>query len=185
MAVRDPDDKKRRLLNAALAEFAQNGIGSARVDQIAKRAGVSAGLVYPYFGGKEGLFLAVYDQIVASVSESIPLTPEDLGEYAGKLYDAGIQAPEVMRFVGWYSLERGSANVPESVATSMEQKTAQIAQAQAQGLVSQSMTAGQILATVLTLANMWQQPGEGMLELVPESARRQTVVDAVRAVVDV
>ena len=95
--ARDPDAKKQRLLEAALDEFAEYGIGGARIDRIAKRAGISSGLVYSHYAGKEELFQAVYDQIVDTVTETIPITPDDLAEYAGRLYDARLAHPNVMR----------------------------------------------------------------------------------------
>lgn len=107
MRTRDPDLKRRLLLEAALAEFAEYGVAGARVDRIAKRAGVSPGLTYSFFDGKEGLFEAVYDAVVEQAVAGIPIDADDLPGYAGRLYDAGLDHPQVMRFVTWYALERG------------------------------------------------------------------------------
>ncbi|WP_410622862.1 TetR/AcrR family transcriptional regulator [Amycolatopsis sp. cmx-8-4] len=52
MAPRDPEAKRRALLEAALAEFAEHGIAGATVDRLAGRAQCSVGLVYTYFGGR-------------------------------------------------------------------------------------------------------------------------------------
>ena len=48
MRTRDPETKRRLLLEAALEEFAAYGVAGARVDRLAKRAGISAGLVYSF-----------------------------------------------------------------------------------------------------------------------------------------
>jgi AcrR family transcriptional regulator len=46
MTTRNPDDKKQRLLDAALVEFAAHGIAATRTDAIAARAGCSSGSIY-------------------------------------------------------------------------------------------------------------------------------------------
>lgn len=57
--VRDAERTKRKLLDAALSEFAANGYEGARVGAIAARAGVNKQLISYYFGGKEGLYRAM------------------------------------------------------------------------------------------------------------------------------
>lgn len=58
-AVRDPNRTRRRILDAALKEFARRGFAGARVDEIARRAAANKRMLYHYFGDKEGLFRAV------------------------------------------------------------------------------------------------------------------------------
>ncbi|MFJ5991714.1 TetR family transcriptional regulator [Lentzea sp. NPDC092896] len=185
MRTRDPERKRQQLLEGALAEFAEHGIGGARVDRIATRAGVSAGLVYSFYENKEGLFEAVYDSIVEQTVTAIPIDADNLPEYAGGLYDAGLQHPEVMRFVAWYALERGDSGQAErpSVAKSMAAKTAAIEDAQRRGVVTGDRSAAELLALVLTVANMWQRLGEDVRGLVAETERRRVVVDTVRQLV--
>ena len=58
---RDPERMRRRILEAATAEFAREGLAGARVDRIAARAGANKRMLYYYFGSKEDLFLAVLE----------------------------------------------------------------------------------------------------------------------------
>jgi AcrR family transcriptional regulator len=58
---RDPAKNQERILNAATAEFARYGLGGARVDRIAERAGANKRMLYYYYGNKEALFLAVME----------------------------------------------------------------------------------------------------------------------------
>jgi AcrR family transcriptional regulator len=184
VATRDPEVKRQLLLEAALVEFAEHGIAGARVDRIAARAGVSAGLVYTHFDGKDGLHRAVYDAIVEQAVELVPITPDDLPGYAGRLYDAALEHPEVTRFVTWYALERGDdSDVLPAVRHSMADKTAAVADAQRRGVVSDRMAAEELLATVLTLASMWERRGEGVGLLVDEPRRRAVVVETVARLV--
>lgn len=51
----------------ATREFAQKGYGGARVDSIAARTRSSKRMIYYYFGGKEGLYLAVLEAAYAGI----------------------------------------------------------------------------------------------------------------------
>lgn len=74
---RDPEARQRSLLEAARQEFMAKGLEGARVDEIAKRAGVNKQLVYHYFGNKEALYLhileATYEAMIVAKS-SLDLT---------------------------------------------------------------------------------------------------------------
>jgi hypothetical protein len=50
-------------------------------------------------------------------------------------------------------------------------------------VVSNRFAAGEVLALVLVLANMWQQQSGDFLELAPDNRRRTTVIEAVRRLV--
>lgn len=56
-------DTQRRdaILNAALKEFSLQGYDNASTNVIAKEAGISKALMFHYVGGKQELFLVVYD----------------------------------------------------------------------------------------------------------------------------
>jgi AcrR family transcriptional regulator len=56
--TRDPDAKRAAILQAARAAFAERGFAGATLRDIAKRAGVTHGLVIRHFDNKESLFLA-------------------------------------------------------------------------------------------------------------------------------
>lgn len=58
---RDPERTRARILEAAKAEFAERGLGGARVDRIARLAGANKRMLYHYFGAKQELFLAVLE----------------------------------------------------------------------------------------------------------------------------
>jgi AcrR family transcriptional regulator len=48
--------RREAILDAALDEFSQRGFEAARLDDVAKRAGVAKGTIYLYFRDKESLF---------------------------------------------------------------------------------------------------------------------------------
>ena len=65
--TRDPEATRKAILIAATAEFAAKGLGGARVDQIAEKAGVNKRMLYYYFGQKDGLFQAVLEATYESI----------------------------------------------------------------------------------------------------------------------
>ncbi|HEY1552290.1 MAG TPA: TetR/AcrR family transcriptional regulator [Kofleriaceae bacterium] len=54
------DDKRRKILDAALSEFAERGYHGVAVPEVAGAAGVSTGTVYIYFDSKEALVNEVF-----------------------------------------------------------------------------------------------------------------------------
>jgi AcrR family transcriptional regulator len=65
--TRDADRSQKDILDAALVEFTEQGLGGARMDRIAERAGVNKRLIYYYFDSKESLFLEVLERAYASI----------------------------------------------------------------------------------------------------------------------
>ncbi len=61
---RRKEDRPQEITDAAFSVFAEKGYAATRVDDVAKRAGVSKGLTYLYFKTKEELFKAVVKSVV-------------------------------------------------------------------------------------------------------------------------
>ncbi|MEO0929728.1 MAG: TetR/AcrR family transcriptional regulator [Pseudomonadota bacterium] len=55
------------IIAAGIAEFAAHGFERARLDRIAKAAGISKGTIYLYYPSKEALFLAAVEEHVIAV----------------------------------------------------------------------------------------------------------------------
>jgi AcrR family transcriptional regulator len=60
--VRDPERTRAEIIEVATHEFADQGYDGARVDEIAAKTRTTKRMIYYYFGGKEGLFLAVLEE---------------------------------------------------------------------------------------------------------------------------
>jgi AcrR family transcriptional regulator len=58
-------DRPGEIVEAAMAVFAEKGFAAAKLDEIARRAGVSKGALYLYFETKEDLFRGVVEQTIA------------------------------------------------------------------------------------------------------------------------
>jgi AcrR family transcriptional regulator len=64
---RDPERTRQKILAAATEEFARYGLGGARVDRIAARAGANKRMLYYYFRDKDNLFLAALEGRYADI----------------------------------------------------------------------------------------------------------------------
>ena len=61
---RRKENRPQEITAAAFDAFAENGYAATRIEEVAKRAGVSKGLMYLYFKTKEELFKAVVKSVV-------------------------------------------------------------------------------------------------------------------------
>jgi AcrR family transcriptional regulator len=69
-----PPERRQAILDAALDVFAQQGFAAARLDDVARQAGVAKGTLYLYFRDKEELF----EQILKSVAGPVMARVEAL-----------------------------------------------------------------------------------------------------------
>lgn len=59
-----PDEKKNKILNAAMAEFSKNGYKAASTDSMAVASGISKGSLFAYFGTKKQLYLYLHNHVL-------------------------------------------------------------------------------------------------------------------------
>jgi AcrR family transcriptional regulator len=68
---RRPEARPEEILDAALAVFGEAGFARAKLEDVARQAGVSKGTLYLYFDSKESLFREmVRARVVASLAEA-------------------------------------------------------------------------------------------------------------------
>lgn len=157
--------RRARILDAAELCFAGAGFHRTTMQDICKRAGVSAGAVYVYFDSKEDLI----DGIVARNREDLT---RDLGAVAGSpdlleglrgaLRSCVLEKPphHIALFVEMVAESHRNARVAAAMATCDCAVSGMLAdlmtRAQAQGRIAASIDAG-ALAEILTLV------GDGMM----------------------
>ena len=71
MAPKLSNDRALRIVAAAREEFAKRGFAGARVNQIARLAGVNKQLLFYYFHSKRGLFQAVLAQSAGELETAL------------------------------------------------------------------------------------------------------------------
>ncbi len=180
--IRDAEATRARLLEAATAEFAGHGIAGARVDRIAEAARSNKAQIYHYFGSKAGLFAAVMGCYAEDTIASDYFDVTDLPETAARIFDTFEAHPELARLVAWYRLEAADlGELTQEIDAANAAKIAAIAQAQADGSVSDRFPADVLLGLMLTLATAWHDlpPAFGDLAGYTTAQRRQYVADAV------
>ena len=67
--LRLPEEKRRRFLDAAWAEFAGARFTDVSVNQIVRRAGIPRGSFYQYFSDKEDLFAYLLEEVRNHIKE--------------------------------------------------------------------------------------------------------------------
>jgi AcrR family transcriptional regulator len=92
---------RHRLVDAAESVFARSGFHGASVEEIAREAGATTGALYSNFAGKEDLFLALFEERIAT----------DLGDYS-QIVEAGTTLQEQARGAGdhWMEILRERPN---------------------------------------------------------------------------
>jgi TetR/AcrR family transcriptional regulator len=89
-----PEESRGAILQAAVREFAREGVAGARTDAIARTARVNKALLYYYFKDKDALYGAVLDQVFGGLTQAVyevlsrDLPPrEKILAYAGAHFD--------------------------------------------------------------------------------------------------
>jgi len=98
------DDRRRKLLDAAVAVFARKGFHASRVGDIAEEAGVAHGLLYHYFRSKDEVLQTIaretWERLVADVerieASGGPLD-EQLRRFARGYLRSWLTAPALVR----------------------------------------------------------------------------------------
>jgi AcrR family transcriptional regulator len=75
---RRKDARPSEIIEAAIAIFAERGFGAARLEDVARRAGVAKGTVFVYFPTKDDLFRAVAQTVLTSHLERLQGAAADL-----------------------------------------------------------------------------------------------------------
>ena len=79
------EDKRERVIRAAINEFCDNGFENSKVGVIAKNANIANGSIYQYFEDKRELFLYcvnwTIENFIRDLDRQMPLAGMDLFEY--------------------------------------------------------------------------------------------------------
>ena len=72
--------KRERIIQACLTEFAAKGYEQASTNEMVKRAGISKGLLFHYFGSKKALYLYLVDHAIEKILASYASYPIEYSE---------------------------------------------------------------------------------------------------------
>ena len=187
----DTERTRRRLLDAALVEFADRGLDGTTVAAIAARAGVNKERLYSYFGDKQALWQLVLSTELERLAASVALTGaslQDVGEFAGATFDYHAAHPQLSRLLQWEGLQGGRAADADRRTAHYQDKVRRFAAAQRDGLLDPGLDAAHLIFALIALAAWWQTvpqlaemiTGAGPDDGRERARRRQFVVDAAR-----
>lgn len=147
---------RRRILDAATAEFAAHGIAGARVDRIAASARTNKAQLYAYFGSKDALFDEIFDASMQHMLDAVPIAANDLAEWAVRLYDEYLERPELIRLATWARLERRPVgHLSGDLRRVDHEKLTAIADAQESGTIVGDVAAFDVMAMVIAMSMAW------------------------------
>ncbi|XKH59130.1 transcriptional regulator BetI [Halomonas sediminis] len=82
--------RRQQLIAATMAAIDEVGLAEATVMRIARHAGVSAGIISHYFGGKDGLLEATMRQILTDLGNAVAARRHALGDHSARAYIGAI-----------------------------------------------------------------------------------------------
>ncbi len=157
-SVKDRAATEARILNAARTVFARRGYDAAGLREIAEVARANLSLISRYFGGKEGLLIALTDQFVASRREGgLPYPPqgtlsEEIYTYLHAKLREDLKDEEIIRLIISRSAideefrKRGAEHLDGKADANFRERVTRL---QDRGTVSPDMDVDMLFAAVM------------------------------------
>ena len=94
----DPAERRDQILDTANTLFAERGYEEVSIDDIAKEAGITRGLIHHYFGGRKEVYIALLERLET-------IREEELRPPVGRSAHARV-ADSVSRWLDWTEANR-------------------------------------------------------------------------------
>lgn len=114
-------DRRKALLDAAIALFTHEGFANVELRQIATKAGVTVGLIRHYFGGKDGLIDEATDAVVKRLQTVYEKIISDIDADSGeqfidilyqRTYEVLLPEYDLLLFLKHMAIELPDRSVP-------------------------------------------------------------------------
>ena len=129
--MKENQSSKQKILSVALKEFAAYGFGGARVERIARQAGVNKAMIFYYYSSKQNLYRIIVKksllELIPKIQEAIAISksPEQFFENLPRVYIRYFsQKQEVIKMIGFELIQDPDnitsvirdifSNIPES-----------------------------------------------------------------------
>ncbi|WP_020697553.1 TetR family transcriptional regulator [Reyranella massiliensis] len=106
---RAPAERPQEILNAALAQFVETGFAGTRLDDVARRAGLSKAAIYLYFDDKLSLFQGVIRQ---AITANLMTVETMLAAHRGPVADL---LPRILEFMAGRIEDTSAASIAKLV----------------------------------------------------------------------
>jgi Tetracyclin repressor-like, C-terminal domain len=129
---------------------------------------------------------AAFEDRIRDLHDPVLFEEYDQAEYGGRTFDKFEGAPETLRLVLWYQVERVAGSPLEVILDSNEDKVGRIAAAQREGKVSRTYAAVALLSLARSTALVWHTQIPELASLFPSDRRdrRDMVVRVIRQILD-
>lgn len=160
---RDPQATRKRILEAAISEFAQYGLAGARGDRIAQAAKSSERMVYYYFDSKELLYRAALEKVYGDLRDAEQALALDglepvaaVAAFSRFVWRYYAQHPEFVSLLNTENLRqaqtlRTSEQLPELVAPIVALLTGVVARGQHAGKLRAELDAVRLYVLIASL----------------------------------
>ncbi|HMN72633.1 MAG TPA: helix-turn-helix domain-containing protein [Rhodoblastus sp.] len=158
------DERRRQILDAALALFARDGFHQVGMSEIVAACGLSRGAVYLYFASKDALIEALADDRHAAeallnadaLRQADPLAALRalVSAYARALVEPGAEARRRVSVHGWAEAlrsERVRASIVEGVDVPRRLVAGLVTRAQAAGRLAADLDADAVARTLIAV----------------------------------
>ena len=153
----DTEGTRRRLKEAATAEFAEHGPDGTTMAAIAERAGINKERLYKYFGDKQALFETVLTDELDKLAASVAPVPgfEEIGEFAGRTFDYQAAHPQLVRLLLWEGLSGRPVADEANRTAHYKDKVQAYTSAQAKGVLDGDLNPEHLVFMIIGLAAWW------------------------------
>lgn len=161
------EDRRQRVIDVAIAEFASKGYNATNINEIAKKSGVSIGAMYSYFASKEDLFLTIINkgfELLETVINGIDIHKGDIFSIVETLLrssrDYAINYPELNQIYidlttqGLSSMSGRLSKQMESITAGFYREV--LVKAKKEGRISQDINEGLMSFFIDNLVLMFQ-----------------------------
>jgi AcrR family transcriptional regulator len=157
IVTKGPNRSQQQILDASSAVFAEEGFAGARVDEIARRAGVNKAMLYYHVGNKQALYTAVltrnFDRMDEALVDALKVggsTPDRLRAIIAGVAEALKANPDHPRIV-LREFASGGSNLQPVVLERMVKILGMVRSLLADGVRSEEFRATDPVLTHLTL----------------------------------
>lgn len=112
-------EKKEKLIEFALQEFAINTYQNASITQLAKKIGIAKGSIYQYFENKKSIYFFLLNEVHQKkqqfIAQNLKVIPDDFFKLLYEIYVLGIQFdkenPTMQQFLFNAQYEKNNAEI--------------------------------------------------------------------------
>lgn len=162
-AKRNAVATRQRILDVAMAEFAEHGYSGSRIDRISVAADVNVGMIYHYFGSKDDLYLAALEasyKVIREREQMLDVAHEDpvsaMRQLIALTFDFLATDPYFVRLIMGENLMMGrmvrrSKIIPSMTQPLLDTLRTILARGQAEGLFHVDIDAEDFYVSILGL----------------------------------